>query len=70
MNKKDWRSVKSPPRESGYYIVTAFDGHIARTTWMMYQVRAKQWVKTGARAYWKVTHWMPFPAPYVEETGR
>lgn len=63
-----WISVTERlPEESGYYIVTAKDGRIARTTWLMYQVRAKQWVKTGARAYWVVTHWMPFPAPYIEE---
>lgn len=51
------------PDESGMYIVAAKDGHAQRITFVIWQKRNKVWNLTGARSYWKVTHWMPLPDP-------
>ena len=54
------------PEENDMYIVSAFDGHDRRTTFAQWQNRFKRWYLTGARSYWKVTHWMPMPEPPKE----
>ena len=59
-----WISVTERlPEENGTYIVSAFDGHDGRTSFAKWQNRFKTWNLTGARSYWKVTHWMPLPEP-------
>ena len=59
-----WISVKdSLPEELGSYIVAAHDGHVLRVTFAKWQNRFKRWELTGARAYWRITHWMPLPEP-------
>lgn len=55
------------PKESGMYIVTAYDGHAKRVTFVKWQKRNKLWERTGARSYWKITHWMPLPEAPKEE---
>ena len=56
-----------PPKESGTYTVTAYDGATKRVTYAKYQKRLKRWELTGARAYWRVLAWCPLPEPYREE---
>lgn len=57
-----WISVADRlPEESGTYIVVASDGHAKRVTFVKWQKRNKHWELTGARSYWKITHWMPLP---------
>lgn len=51
------------PEENDVYIVSALDGHDRRITFAQWQNRLKRWYLTGARSYWKVTHWMPLPEP-------
>ena len=54
------------PESSGTYQVTCMDGRIYRSTYAKFQRKLKRWELTGARAYWKVTAWMPLPEPYKE----
>lgn len=54
------------PEVSGTYQVTCMDGRIYRSTYAKFQCKLKRWELTGARAYWKVTAWMPRPKPYKE----
>ena len=58
---------EGPPKESGTYTVTAYNGATNRVTYAKYQKRLKRWELTGARAYWRVLAWMPQPEPYREE---
>jgi hypothetical protein len=51
------------PEESGTYITAALDGHTTRVTFVKWQKRNRHWELTGARSYWKITHWMPLPEP-------
>ena len=62
---QQWTSWESGelPKESGWYIVTAYDGRTSRTTFAKYQKRLKRWDLTGARAYWRVLAWRPLPEP-------
>ena len=55
------------PEASGTYQVTCMDGRIYRSTYAKFQCKLKRWELTGARAYWKVTAWMPLPEPYKED---
>ena len=65
-----WISVsKRLPGDSGTYLVTVHDGRKKRTTFARYQKKLKNWVMTGARAYWRVKAWMSLPKPY-EPQGR
>jgi len=57
-----WNSGK-PPKESGTYPITAYDGVDRRVTYAKYQKRLKRWELTVARAYWRVLAWMPEPEP-------
>lgn len=60
----EWISVtERHPEETGMYIVTAFDGHAKRVTFVNWQKRNRMWQLNGARSYWRVTHWMPLPEP-------
>ena len=62
-----WISVEDRlPEESGTYISTAFDGHAMRVTFVKWQKRNRHWELTGARSYWKITHWIPLPEPPKE----
>ena len=61
-----WESGELP-KESGWYIVTAYDGRTSRTTFAKYQKRLKRWDLTGARAYWRVLAWMSLPKPWGGE---
>ena len=58
---------EGPPKESGTYTVTAYNGATNRVTYAKYQKRLKRWELTGARAYWRVLAWCPLPEPYREE---
>ena len=49
------------PEESGMYIITANDGHAQRVSFVQWQKKNRMWNLTGARSYWRVTHWMPMP---------
>ena len=61
---QEWISVKDRlPEENGMYIVTANDGHAQRVSFVLWQKRNKAWNLTGARSYWRVTHWQPLPQP-------
>ena len=61
---QEWISVKERlPEESGMYIVTANDGHAQRVSFVQWQKKNRMWNLTGARSYWRVTHWMPMPHP-------
>ena len=61
---QEWLSVKDRlPEESGMYIVTANDGHAQRVSFVQWQKKNRRWNLTGARSYWRVTHWMPMPQP-------
>ena len=61
---QEWISVKERlPEESGMYIVTANDGHAQRVSFVQWQRRNRMWNLTGARSYWRVTHWQPIPQP-------
>ena len=61
---QEWISVKDRlPEESGMYIVTANDGHAQRVSFVQWQKKNRMWNLTGARSYWRVTHWMPLPEP-------
>ena len=62
-----WISVEDRlPAESGTYITAADDGHAKRVTFVKWQKRNKLWELTGARSYWRITHWMPLPEPPKE----
>ena len=59
---QEWGDVKDRlPEESGMYIVTANDGHAQRVSFVQWQKKNRMWNLTGARSYWRVTHWMPMP---------
>ena len=59
---QEWISVNDRlPEESGMYIVTANDGHAQRVSFVQWQKKNRMWNLTGARSYWRVTHWMPLP---------
>ena len=61
---QEWVSVEDRlPEESGMYIVTANDGHAQRVSFVQWQKKNRMWNLTGARSYWRVTHWMPLPHP-------
>lgn len=61
---QEWISVKDRlPEESGMYIVTANDGHAHRVSFVQWQKKNRMWNLTGARSYWRVTHWQPMPQP-------
>lgn len=61
---QEWMSVEDRlPEESGMYIVTANDGHAQRVSFVLWQKKNRMWNLTGARSYWKVTHWQPMPKP-------
>ena len=61
---QEWISVEDRlPEESGMYIVTANDGHAQRVSFLLWQKRNRMWNLTGARSYWRVTHWQPLPQP-------
>lgn len=51
------------PEDSGYYIVCAKDGARTHVSFVQYQSRYRSWLLNGARAYWRITHWMPLPEP-------
>ena len=64
---QEWVSVNDRlPEESGIYIVTANDGHAHRVSFVQWQKKNRMWNLTGARSYWRVTHWMPLPKPPKE----
>ena len=61
---QEWISVKDRlSDESGMYIVTANDGHAQRVSFVLWQKKNRMWKLTGARSYWRITHWMPLPEP-------
>ena len=61
---QEWVSVNDMlPEESGMYIVTANDGHAQRVSFVLWQKKNRMWSLTGARSYWRVTHWQPMPQP-------
>lgn len=61
---QQWISVADRlPEESGMYIVTAKDGKVHRVSFVLWQKRNRAWNLTGARSYWRITHWMPMPQP-------
>lgn len=66
----EWISVKDRlPNDGDYKIVYCVDGNRRHVSFAKFQNRYKQFNLTGARSYWRVTHWMPLPAPPKEETN-
>ena len=64
---QEWVSVLDRlPEEGGMYIVTANDGHAQRVSFVQWQKKNRMWNLTGARSYWRVTHWMPLHEPPKE----
>ena len=64
LEKTKWIPVDDRlPEESGMYIVTANDGYAQRVSFVQWQKKNRMWNLTGARSYWRVTHWMPLPLP-------
>ena len=65
---QEWISVKDRvPEESGMYIVTANDGHEQRVSFVLWKKKNRMWNLTGARSYWRISHWMPLPQPQKGE---
>lgn len=62
-----WIPCSEPPKESGTYIVTAYDGIDKRVTFVKYQKTLKRWDLTGARAYWRILAYKPLPEPWRGE---
>lgn len=62
-----WIPCSEPPKESGTYIVTAYDGTNKRVSFVKYQKTLKRWDLTGTRAYWRILAYKPMPEPYKEE---
>jgi len=64
-----WIPCSEQPKESGTYIVTAYDGTGKRVTFVKYQKTLKRWELTGARSYWCILAYKPLPEPYKEENN-
>ena len=62
-----WIPCSEPPKESGTYIVTAYDGIGKRVTFVKYQKTLKRWELTGARSYWRILAYKPLPEPWRGE---
>lgn len=62
-----WIPCSEPPKESGTYIVTAYDGTGKRVTFVKYQKTLKQWDLTGARSYWRILAYKPLPEAWRGE---
>lgn len=62
-----WIPCSKPPKESGTYIVTAYDGTNKRVSFVKYQKTLKRWDLTGARAYWRILTYKPLPEPWKGE---
>lgn len=59
---------KRLPESQGYYICTCKDGSkYKRATAVKW---SNGWQLTGARAYWVVLAWMPFPEPWKGADGK
>ena len=67
MSVPQWIPCSEPPKESGTYIVTAYDGTDKRVTFVKYQKTLKRWDLTGARAYWRILAYKPLPEPWRGE---
>lgn len=65
--ESQWIPCSEPPKESGTYIVTAYDGTDKRVTFVKYQKTLKRWDLTGARAYWRILAYKPLPEPWKGE---
>lgn len=64
-----WISVEERlPEESGFTIIFCMENGLRHVTFARFQKRFKRWDLTGARSYWRVTHWKPLPEPPKEET--
>ena len=69
--EQQWIPCSEPPKESGTYIVTAYDGTDKRVTFVKYQKTLKRWDLTGARSYWHILAYKPLPEPWEgEEHGQ
>ena len=69
--EQQWIPCSEPPKESGTYIVTAYDGTDKRVTFVKYQKTLKRWDLTGARAYWRILAYKSLPEPWRgEEHGQ
>lgn len=67
LEEPKWIPCSEPPKESGTYIVTAYDGTDKRVTFVKYQKTLKRWDLTGARAYWRILAYKPLPEPWGGE---
>lgn len=56
------------PKKFGTYIVTAYDGHMYRTSFAKYQSKLKSWILTGQMSHWRIVAWQPLPEPYRVES--
>lgn len=65
--EQQWIPCSEPPKESGTYIVTAYDGMNKRVSFVKYQKTLKRWDLTGARAYWRILAYKPLPEPWEGE---
>ena len=64
LEAQQWIPCSEPPKESGTYIVTAYDGTNKRVSFVKYQKTLKRWDLTGARAYWRILAYKPLPEPW------
>ena len=64
---QQWIPCSEPPKESGTYIVTAYDGTNKRVSFVKYQKTLKRWDLTGARSYWRILAYQPLPEPWKGE---
>ena len=66
-----WIPCSEPPKESGTYIVTAYDGTNRRVSFVKYQKTLKRWDLTGARAYWRILAYQSLPEQWGgEDNGK
>ena len=69
--EQQWIPCSEPPKESGTYIVTAYDGTNRRVSFVKYQKTLKRWDLTGARAYWRILAYQSLPEQWGgEDNGK
>ena len=71
LTAQQWIPCSEPPKESGTYIVTAYDGTNRRVSFVKYQKTLKRWDLTGARAYWRILAYQSLPEQWGgEDNGK
>lgn len=65
MNHDEWQPIKTAPKDDPILAYGAKRGHLAVVRWACGQWRVRY---TNEPAPFEPTHWMPLPAPPVEES--